>query len=116
MKNRDRFVNIEERSTRKPFETNPARLQAAYDTWASQRGHYTLRWIAKDMGVNYSMLVDLAVQKLQELYPDIEFPEKRPEIVPEMTWQEMARREAELHYDDDDINLSFEIFAYLGNP
>lgn len=115
MKNRDRFTNIEQRSLKNPFTSTAARIQAAYDVWNSQHGHVSLLQISFDMDISYSLLVDFAVMKMQELHPDIQFPDKRQEIIPDNTWQEMARREAELYYDED-LAPSLELFYYIANP
>lgn len=115
MKNRDRFVNIEQRSLKNAYTATAARIQAAYDVWRSQDGHVSLLQVSFDMDISYSLLVDFAVGQMQATNPDIAFPEKRREIVPQYTWREMAQLEAELHHDED-IFTTFEIFRYLANP
>lgn len=91
------------------------RIVAAYENWIANRGHYTLLRIAQDMKVPYNDLVDYATSQIQSMFPDVQFEPKRPEIVPENDYVQMARLEAGacVSYHEQ---MTFDAFYYLANP
>lgn len=117
MKNTHVFEAIERRSPVILTNTygTKERIQAAYETWISERGQIPLLRVAKDMRVRFDMLVDYAADKIHAYYPEIQFPEKRQPIQPEYTIEEMARLESKIQHDSDN-EPSFELFTTLQPP
>lgn len=122
MKNPDIFNRIESRSRLNinyQYPTGEAamkrRIVAAYENWIANRGHYTLLRIARDMKVPYNDLVDYATGQIQSMFPDVQFESKRPEIVPENDYVQMARLEAGAYVSHHE-QMTFEAFYLLKHP
>ena len=113
MKNIATFINIEGRSFN--YISSNVKIQAAYYTWLGNRGHESLLAICEEIKVSYSDVVDFAVEVMKKDYPDIKFPPKRTEKIPEFDLQAMSRIEAATYYDPE-ISPTFELFYYLANP